>query len=293
LGLKLKINLNKELYELCQRNRDGSFSTQYNRQKILTKAAKELEELGFYNLSTRGLKPKHVDALVSYWKEQKLSAGTIKNRMSHLRWWASKVNKQSVISRDNDRYGIDHRKYVTNKTKALEITPDQLKKIVNERLKCSVELQKAFGLRREESLKFQPSYAIKENSIVLKPSWTKGGRAREIPIRNQYQREVLQRASDLAGSGSMIPKDRSFRSWLNTYTTAIAKADLAKLHGLRHSYAQERFRELAGFESPACGGPTSRQLTEDQKKKDRSARLMISKELGHEREQITAVYLGR
>ena len=35
------------------------------------------------------------------------------------------------------------------------------------------------------------------------------------------------------------------------------------------------------------------ELTPGQKAADRAARLQISSELGHEREQITAVYLGR
>jgi len=43
----------------------------------------------------------------------------------------------------------------------------------------------------------------------------------------------------------------------------------------------------------AAGGPRSRDLTPSQRELDREARLTISEELGHEREQITAVYLGR
>jgi hypothetical protein len=41
------------------------------------------------------------------------------------------------------------------------------------------------------------------------------------------------------------------------------------------------------WKCPAGGGPTSKQLTSEQKTIDREARLMIS------REQITTVYLGR
>jgi hypothetical protein len=37
----------------------------------------------------------------------------------------------------------------------------------------------------------------------------------------------------------------------------------------------------------------AKQLSPEQKRIDRDARLTISRELGHEREQITAVYLGR
>ena len=44
---------------------------------------------------------------------------------------------------------------------------------------------------------------------------------------------------------------------------------------------------------PAAGGPSAKQLSPEQKAVDREARLTISRELGHEREQITAVYLGR
>ncbi|HNG81574.1 MAG TPA: hypothetical protein PLW24_19030, partial [Burkholderiaceae bacterium] len=54
-----------------------------------------------------------------------------------------------------------------------------------------------------------------------------------------------------------------------------------------------RYRELTGWPAPAAGGPRSRDLTPSQREADREARLTISEELGHEREQITAVYLGQ
>jgi hypothetical protein len=65
------------------------------------------------------------------------------------------------------------------------------------------------------------------------------------------------------------------------------------MHGLRHTYAQNRYQELTGWEAPNRGGPLHQQLTSHQKALDQQARLQISRELGHEREQITAVYLGR
>jgi hypothetical protein len=65
------------------------------------------------------------------------------------------------------------------------------------------------------------------------------------------------------------------------------------MHGLRHAYAQQRYRELTGWPSPHAGGPDKKALTQAQQQSDQSARLTISKELGHVREQITAVYLGR
>ncbi len=289
----MMIDLEKALLAICARNRDGSYSTQANRRAILSLAARDLVQLGFFNLSPLGLKPKHVAALVERWQGQELGVGTLKNRLAHLRWWAEKVNKASVIARDNAHYGIENRVYVTNRSKALQVADEELAKIKDERLRCSVELQRAFGLRREECLKFRPGYAIQEDHIRLKPSWTKGGKARAVPIRNEAQRAVLEKASRLAGNGSMIPPERSYKDQLNRYTAAVAAAGLSKLHGLRHEYAQQRYRELTGWLAPAVGGPNAKALSPLQKAKDQEARLSISQELGHEREQITAIYLGR
>jgi hypothetical protein len=72
-----------------------------------------------------------------------------------------------------------------------------------------------------------------------------------------------------------------------------AAAGVHRIHGHRHQYAQVRYRELTGWAAPAAGGPRSKDLTPEQREMDREARLTISAELGHEREQITAVYLGR
>ena len=72
-----------------------------------------------------------------------------------------------------------------------------------------------------------------------------------------------------------------------------ANAGLSKMHGLRHAYAQQRYLEITGWPSPHAGGPGKEALTPAQRPVDLHARLVISEELGHAREQITAVYLGR
>jgi hypothetical protein len=157
----------------------------------------------------------------------------------------------------------------------------------------SLELQQAFGLRREEAIKFKPSYADRGNRLVLKDTWTKGGKAREIPVRNAVQREVLDRAHRLAGRGSLIPGHRNYRQQLRIYERHTANAGLSKLHGLRHAYAQQRYEEMTGWKSPAAGGPSGSALSATERSLDRQARLTISLELGHERLAIVGVYLGR
>ena len=157
----------------------------------------------------------------------------------------------------------------------------------------SLELQQAFGLRREEAIKFIPTYADQGDHLVLKPSWTKGGKARTIPLSTKDQRELVDRAHRLAGKGSLIPSTRKYVQQLRIYEGHTIRAGLSRMHGLRHAYTQRRYEELTGWKSPAAGGPPARTLTREQRDKDHQARLIISRELGHEREQITSVYLGR
>ena len=255
--------------------------------------ANELRTMGYKQMQAKSLKPKHIEALIKHWQERDLSIGTIKNRMAAIRWWANKVNKQNVVARSNEHYGIPDRRFVTNESKAKDITQQQLSKIKDQHVRMSLELQRAFGLRREEAMKFQLSYADKGDHIQLKASWTKGGKSRAIPVRTEAQKEVLYRARGLAGLGSMIPPNRSYVHQLRVYEGNTTRAGLSGMHGLRHAYAQERYEELTGWECPTMGGADRKSLSLEQRELDRKVRLTISQELGHEREQVTAAYLGR
>lgn len=285
--------LNFELKNLCDRCRDGSHSTQASRHEILQQLAGELDKLGYRQMGATSLKDKHVQALVASWKDRNLSAGTIKNRMAALRWWADKAGVKGAVAASNDAYGIDRRIHVTQASKATEAPETALARISDAHARLSVELQAAFGLRREEAIKFQPAWADRGDHLVLKGSWTKGGKQREVPIRTEAQRAVLDRARELAGAGSLIPAQMRYVDQLKVYTGQVAQAGLSKLHGLRHAYAQERYQELTGRPAPAAGGKFSDELTPAETAADREARLTISRELGHEREQITTIYLGR
>ncbi len=91
----------------------------------------------------------------------------------------------------------------------------------------------------------------------------------------------------------MIPSSRSYVQQVRIYDGHTIRAGLSKMHGLRHAYAQQRYEELTGWKSPAAGGPISKALTAQQREKDHQVRLVISREMGHERRQVVSVYLGR
>ena len=287
-------DLNYALKQLCHRNRDGSFATQANRERILDLIADQLYDTGFNHMDAHSLKPKHVEKLVERWLAEELSPGTIKNRMSALRWWAEKVGKQNVVARTNAAYGIPDRVYVTNASKAKALDCDQLARIRDPYVQMSLRLQAAFGLRREESIKFAPKWADRGDRLVLKDSWCKGGRQREIPIQTLKQRRLVDEAKALAKSKSLVsPRYATYAEYLKHFRFECERVGIHGVHGHRHFYAQARYQELTGWACPARGGPTRRQLTPSHKQRDREVRELVSNELGHGREQITAVYLGR
>lgn len=290
--------LEYQLVKLCERNRDGSHATQANRKAMFSLFTEQLKECGFKinQMRPSDLKGRHINALVEKWKLEGKSTGTIKNRMVAVRWWAEKIGKAEIV-KENSIYGIENRVYVTNANKSVSIQDLDLNSI-DENIAQSLRLQDAFGLRREESMKFQPEYALDGQAIDnakyirLKDSWTKGGRPRNIPISNEKQRQELRNAyaQAIKNGGSMIPQNKTYKTHLASFERVTHGLGVGQTHGLRHGYAQTRYRELIGFDCPAVGG--FRSLTSEEIAKDKEIRMLISEELGHSRINITSVYLG-
>ena len=214
-------------------------------------------------MRAKNLKAKHADALIERWKEEGLSVGTLKNRMGVLRWMYEKAGKGFVLLGRNADYGIGNRQYTTNENKAREITLESLDRIKSAHVRLSVELQRSFGLRREEAMKIVVAWANQGDRLILKGSWTKGGRPRDVPIRTEAQRELLDRVRTLTGGGSLIPTGSSYIEHLKLYENQTTAAGLEKLHGLRHAYAQERYEKLTGWAVAGGRRPVARGTGKD------------------------------
>lgn len=199
-------NLNFELKQLCRRSRDGSFATQRDRERVLDLVAGQLQELGYRHMAAASLKPKHVEGLVERWQAEGLAIGTIKNRMAELRWWAEKIGKQNVIARDNDHYGIGNRRYVTNISKARELSGSELSRITDPFTAMSLQLQAAFGLRRGESIKIRPEWADRGNHHA-RPGCANAARTGSTPLRRSASNAASRAAIACAICARMATSD--------------------------------------------------------------------------------------
>ena len=176
--------------------------------------------------------------------------------------------------------------------------------ISDSRVQLSARLQKHFGLRREEAIKFVVNYADRGTHIHLKAAWCKGGRERKVPITTIEQAGLLNSIRLLVGNASLIPGHLKYIQHLRVFEREMNSVGLGRTHGARHMYAQKRYEQLTMeiqrrtrpsikmFKAPANGGLKPSQMIPEDKEIDRQARQMISRELGHERLHVTSLYLG-
>lgn len=293
-------NLEKDVLDTLRSTRSGSHSTRANRRDLTMRFANRLSEQ-FRGLRLSNIKKDHVDWYVAYLTKERssrtgrvLGVGTQKNNLSALRWLLAAVGKQNLLPATNGKLGIKRRVYVTNISKAIDVTDEIIAEIAahSEYAAVSILLSRDFGLRIEESFKIIPIAADAGTTLQLQGSWTKGNVPRGVPILNASQRLALRRARELAGKDSLIPVGVLYKDHLRSSRNLYNQFGIHENHGLRHQYAQRRFRDLAGFACPACAGPMRAEMSEEQYTLDRKVRKIVSAELGHARVSVTSVYLG-
>ncbi len=143
----------------------------------------------------------------------------------------------------------------------------------------SVTLMREFGLRLRESLAIKQGSiekALATNKLIIgRQDGTKNAKERSIPVRNETQVQALKSALSFMQEynlKSLIPTTELLEQY--DYAGRV-KQEFNKLsdnkmdyHGERYHYAQTRVAEGASYEE-------------------------VSKELGHEREKITKIYLAK
>ena len=96
-------DLNYSMKQVCNRNRDGSHATRSNRERMLDLVATQINLMGYRDAKTvQNLKPKHVHQLVEKWQKEGITVGTIKNRMSYMRWLAEKTGNTILVKPTNE-----------------------------------------------------------------------------------------------------------------------------------------------------------------------------------------------
>ncbi|MGI9293497.1 MAG: integrase domain-containing protein [Pseudomonadales bacterium] len=159
-------------------------------------------------------------------------------------------------------------------------------------------LCREFGLRRKEAslldLRLARAQATSRGQINV-IAGTKGGRGRSVdrwvPVSESGLR-VVDSALQVAGSsGRLIPTNLSFAQWgskvSHEWAAAAKLLGLGPIRDLRAAYACERYEQITGRAPPVVAG--QRLIP---KNADIQARRVLSEELGHNRIDVVAAYIG-
>ena len=282
-------SLEAQLDKIARHNRQGSYRTKERYYMAMKRFCHFLAD-NYHLQKLSNISSKHLVAYVLWMQEKGLSASTIKTDLAAIRFFHDKIsnpkytlptNAELGVELEMRRFGVQDRTWSTAEfNRVLELASE------NEGYLLAFHLARCAGLRIHECFRIDSAIArqaIREHAITIKG---KGGKIRTVPI-NQQIILAMKKCLETTPTGSklLVPDDVPTDKAINQLQQFILRnRDTVQdpdsnrsltFHGLRHTYAAEKYRQLIadGFS-------------------ELDAHLTVSKLLGHERADVTNIYLA-
>ena len=281
--------LEAQLKKLARHNRQGSYRTRERYYSAMKRFCHFLaEEYRLQKLAN--INGKHLVAYVLWMQEKELSASTIKTDLAAIRFFFDKIsdpkyslpaNAELGVELERRRFGDTDRTWST-----AEFNRMLGKSLDRDDYILALYLARYAGLRIHECFRIDTAIArqaIRERAITIKG---KGGKVRCVPINHQII-SALEKCLLAAKTGSKLfvpddlPTDKAItqlQQFIHRNREAVQDPDSDRpltFHGLRHTYAAEKYRQLI------ADGVS-----------ELDAHLAVSQLLGHERADVTNIYLA-
>ncbi|NCB55656.1 MAG: integrase [Epsilonproteobacteria bacterium] len=284
-----------------------SFSTQATLENRFDQFVEWAKENGISRLEQ--VEREDVLAYADSLKKSELSAATQQNYLS-----AVNVIMQTARGDDSVRVTGKEAELEQRSGVAQEYKGNAERGELSERTQALIDLARSFGLRFEEASKLDAKSALKEaeqTGKVTIENGTKGGQERTVAVTNENQISTLKNAAELQGNDrSMIESSKSYAEHQRD-----CYRETSNFHAERHAYANERYSQLMqeklgiDIKSPVLSDKPEGQswanyvasqayeqgvsiTPELAREFDREARLELSEELGHHREDVVSAYIG-
>ena len=285
------LSLVSQLDKLAKHNRQGSFRTKDRYYQAMKRFCAYLAD-EYHLQKLTNISGKHLTSYVLWMQENDKSASTIKTDLSAIRFFHDKMSDPKYRLPDNDKLAVELERRCFggtdrtwsnvefNKMLGRAMAVDRWDYIL------ALYLARYAGLRIHECFRIDTAtaeQALREKSITIKG---KGGKIRTVPINEQItiaMREQLKRTK--RGHKLLVPDeaptDRAINQlqfFIMTHRDSIRDADSGRpmtFHGLRHTYAAEKYMELVQNGMRAL-----------------DAHFEVSRLLGHERPDVTDIYLA-
>ena len=281
-----------QLAKLARHNRQGSFQTKRRYYEAMQRFCRYLAE-EFHLQKLANISGKHLVAYAEHLQNNGKAASTIKTDLAAIRFFHDKMENAKYRVPNNDALGVEleRRRFggVDRTWSAAEFNRMIGKAVAENRddYACAMYLGRFAGLRIHEVFRLDTAAAeraLREDAITVKG---KGGKIRTVPIEDERVRVALETMLKRTERGHKlfvpddVPTDRAINSvqlFILKHRDEIAdegrEANLT-FHGLRHTYAAVKYHILTENGMSAL-----------------DAHFTVSRLLGHERADVTNIYLA-
>ena len=282
-------NLLAQAQKLYRHNRQGSYKT---KERYFEAYKRFLRFVGdtYHLQKLSNLSGKHMAAYIDYMQKKGYAASTIKTDLAAIRFWQDQIPNAKYVLPDNREFvlakrsfgGVD-RSWSNGEFNRMII---ECWKEGRDDYEACIVLSRYAGLRLHEVMRIDTAIArkaLKSGFITIKG---KGGKIRDIPI-NETIRIELEKFLKITPPGQklFVPNGKpthiaktELQNFIATHRKYICDEGSTKtltFHGLRHTCAAEWYRQFI-----------------NEGKTESEAKKQVSHLLGHEREDVTRIYLA-
>jgi len=280
-----------QLNKLVKHNRQGSVQTKRRYYEAMKRFCYFLAD-EYHLQKLANISGKHLNSYVLRMQEDGKSPSTVKTDLSAIRFFYDKIGdaKYALPSNDELTVKLERRSFgrVDRSWSEEEFKRTLGKALAENRYDyiLALYLARYAGLRLHECFRLDTATAedaLRKNAITVKG---KGGKIRTVPINDPIAialREQLARTE--RGHKLLVPDDMDtdyamyrLQQFIRDHREEIQDPDSDRpmtFHGLRHTFAAETYTTLI-----------------QQGKSSLDARYEVSRLLGHERADVTNIYLA-
>lgn len=279
-----------QLDKLARHNRQGSYLTK-GRYYQATKRFCLYLAMIYHLQKLSNIAPKHIKSYVEFLQENGKAASTIKTDLSGIRFFHDKMDNPRYRIPPNNELNLERRVFGgVDRTWSGEEFNRMIGAAVAEdrdNYCCAFYLARFCGLRIHESFRLDTATAeraLRTGRITVKG---KGGKIRTVPMEDERVTAALEHLLKATARGHklLVPDDMPTDEAIYQLQLFILKhrdgvqnknreAHLT-YHGLRHTYAVEKYKALI---ASGMG--------------EHDAHVAVSRLLGHERADVTNIYLA-
>jgi integrase len=278
-----------QLEKLRKHNRQGSIKTKERYFQAMQRFCKYLaNEWRLQKLAN--IASKHFEAYTEYMKATGKSASTIKTDLAAIRFYHDLVSDPRHKLPDNSKLNLQRRQILGHdrawSQQEFDLMLGIATKLLREDYVCAMCLAYYVGLRIHELCRIDTAAAEKAVKTGFLDVKGKNGKLRSVPIDDlikavlQKQLKTVERGDKLLVPRG-VPTDvyiERLQNFINYHRKKLPPSEDKKpltIHGMRHSYSVDKCSELL-----------AKGMMEWE------AKQKVSKLLGHERGDVTQIYLS-